>query len=662
MNCLVSNHRKRGASLIEILVVIVIFVVGILASVQVFPGGLAILRQNRSNTVANALARAELERMKSQKDQSFDALLAVNYPIVLPGVREIELDIQRLPTDINPPVQVTDLDNTGLLSDADGGLGNWWLFSGANAMRQIIGEGRRIPSARFVDGPTGTRFGGVLALQYGPLFLNIQSASPVNPANLVPFVVYGNELVRRFTDADLSSDFPLRDDYVSWVEDDGEFFTLPQGAYRPGAPVDRNYRVSARVQFSDGTVQDLVRVVPVPAAASGAQRYNISHDFKVVFSGVGPAVTRVEPDTVQIARLFDEVATFYTEAQIQANPGLLDDAVYQYQRLDDQLGIFLFHPQGSQYQERRGRGRIPMRAFVDYNVLDWRIIRDDFRIGTSAPYHQKLLVESLKVSGNRGADGLNYLGLGFPAANGTVTPAQRDFVLFDRDTGAVILPNSYTIDKSLGLLRFVDVDNNAANGLSADVVYAGTTAAARIDDIRNRAVRALYQANGEYAVQPVKAFNRYRATFSSTLGVGQCYIGGTDAAAPLSLDRRIYFPLSEIGKQVVVSEIVYEDGAAVRKKLTEQVFLIRAPGPTDWNRYAFIDIQDKDPAAVRFNYSLGYAVRSVRGASVGVRVLWNPSSFSLTGDSATNMTRMRQWLGQMRRVTTETFLLKGAEN
>lgn len=662
MNLFVPSYRKRGASLIEILVVIVIFVVGILASVQVFPGGLAILRQNRSNTVANALARAEMERMKSNRDHSFNALIAANYPTVLPGVREIELDIQRAPNDINPPAQVTGLDNSGLLSDVDGGLGNWWLFSGANAMRQIIGEGRTIPAARYVDGPLGARFGGVLAVQYGPLFLNIQSASPSNPSNLVPFVVYGNDLVRRFSDFDLSSDFPLRDDYVTWIEDDGEYFTLPQGAYRPGAPVDRNYRVSARVQFSDGTVQDLVRVVTVPAAAMGTPRYNISHDFKVVFSGAGPAVTRVEPDTVQIARLFDEVTTFYTEAQIQGNPGLLDDAVYQYQRLDDQLGIFLFHPQGSQYQERRGRGRLPMRAFVDYNVLDWRILRDDFRVGSSAPYQQKLLVEGLKVSGERGGDNLVYQGLGFPAANGTVTPAQRDLVIFDRETGAVILPNSYTIDKSLGLLQFVDVDNNSANGLSADVVYAGTTTAQRVDDIRGRAVRALYEAKGEYAVQPVKAFNRYRATFSSTLGVGQCYVGGTDPGAPLSLDHRIYFSRSEIGKQVVVSEIVYEDGGGARKKLTEQVFLIRAPGPSDWNRYAYIDIQDKDAGAVRFNYSLGYAVRSVRGASVGVRVFWNPSSFHLTTDSNTNLERMRQWLGQMRRVTTETFLMKGADN
>lgn len=662
MKGLVFNARRRGSSLIEILVVIVVFTVGILAAVQIFPGGLAILRQNRSNTVANALARAEMERLKADVAQIPVAILPVNYPIVTPLIREIVFDLDRRPTDISPPSQVNGLDQAGTLSDVDGGLGNWWLFSGANTMRQIIGEGRRIPSPRYVDGPSGTRFGGVITLQFGPLFLNIQSASPTNPANLVPFVVYGNDLVRRFTDNDLSSDFPLRDDYVVNIEDDGEYLTLPQGAYRPGPIFNRNYRISARVQYADGTVQDLVRVVQVPSAAFGAQRFNISQDLKLVFAGAGPAVVRAEPDTIQVARLFDEVTTFYTEAQIQANPGVLDDAVYQYQRLNDQIGIFLFHPQGSQYQERRGRGRIPLRAFIDYNVLDWRIIRDDFRIETSAPFQQKLLLESLKVAGNRGVDGNVYTGMGFPVADGTATPKERDFVVMDRETGAIILPNSYTIDKSLGILRFVDVDNNAANGLSADVVYAGDTVASRINDIRSRPVRAFYQANGEYAVQPIKAFTRYRATFSATLGVGQCYIGGTDTFAPLSLDRRIYFPLSDMGKKVVVGEIWYEDGAAVRKKLTEQEFLIQAPGPTDWNRYAYIDIQEKDPSAVRFNYDMGYAVRSVRGASVGVRVFWNPSSFTLTGDSNSNLVKMNTWLGQMRRITTETFLMKGAED
>ncbi len=664
MNFRGMSTKQRGSSLIEILVVIVIFTVGILAAVQVFPGGLAILRQNRSNTVANALARAEMERLKEDAAQMPDAILSVTYPMATPTVREVEFDLQRTPNDLNPPPQVTALDQTGQLSDVDGGLGSWWLFSGANTMRQIVGEGRRIPAPRFVDGPTGARYGGVLAVQFGPLFLNFLNASPADPTQFVPFVVYGNDLVRRITDADLSSDFPLREDYVCFVEDDGEYMTVPQGPYRPdlaAGALTRSYRVSARVQFSDGSRQDLVRVIRLPAALQNAPRFNLNQDLRVIFAGAGPAVTRVEPDTVQVARLFEEVTTFLTEAQIGTNAGVLDDAVYQYQRLNDQLGVFLFHPQGAQYTERRTRGRLPLRARVDYNVLDWRNIRDDFRVPRTAPYQQKLLLESLKVAGNRGPDNRVYTGLGFQVSTGPGLPIERDFVVMDRETGATLMPNSYRVDMSTGVLTFIDVDNNIANGLSSNLVYAGSAVISTVDDVRNRAFRAFYQANGEYAIQPVKAFSRYRATFSSSLGAGQCYIGGTDIAAPTSLPTRVYFPLSDLGKKVVVSEIWYTDGGGVRKKLTEQEFIINAPGPTDWNRYGYLDIREKDPTAVQFDYNFGYAVRNVRGASVGVRVLWNPASFSLTADPNENLTRMNNWLGQMRRITTETFLMKDIE-
>ncbi len=226
--------KQGGSSLIEILVVIVIFTVGILAAIQIFPGGLTILKANRSNTVANALARAEMERQKAENDQLPDGIFSSTYPAISPVLRELEIDLQRRPTDISPPPQITGMDNTGQLFDADGGLGAWQLFSGANSTRQVIGEGRRIPAARFVDGPTGTRYGGVLNLQYAPLFLEININDP--DLGQIPFIIYGNDLVRRITDNDISTGFPLRQDYVTFVEDDGEFMTIPQGPYRPDLP------------------------------------------------------------------------------------------------------------------------------------------------------------------------------------------------------------------------------------------------------------------------------------------------------------------------------------------------------------------------------------------------------------------------------------------
>lgn len=663
MQALAFGRRRRGASLIEILVVIVVFTVGILTAVQVFPGGLTVLRANRSNTVANALARAEMERLKATVEQMPEAVLSAAYPF-RGGFREIELDLQRRPGDFTPPA--TGLDRNGTLFDADGGLGNWALYSGANIGRVVVGEGRTIPSPRFIDGVGGTRFGGLLTLQFAPLYLDVFVNDPT--LGRIPFVLYGNDLVRFIVDG-VPANQRLRRDYTAFVDEDGLELTVPQGPFRPDlAPgaFSRNYRVSARVLFSNGgnlVAQDLVRVVRIPMpTAANAPRLNVPVDLGTLFADPSGTLTfeRVEPDTVQVARLFDEVTTFFTEAQIQSSPNLLDDAVYQYQRVNDRLGMFLFHPQGAQYFERRGgQSRVPLRVRVDYNVLDWRLIRDEFRVPSDAPFQQKLILDSLKVLRDQDVDRRPYQGLGFPVPDGTGAQVATDFLVVDQDTGAVIAPNSYTVDKSLGVIRFIDVDGNLNNGLSADVIFQGRANADRVLDIRNRALRAVYMARGEFAVRPIKAVSRYRLTFSSTLGIGQAYVGGTDVSAPASLPTRIYFPLSDIGKKVVVGEIWYQ-AAGQRRNLVEQEFLIQAPAAGDWSRYAFIDIREKDPAATAFDFSFGYAAREVRGASVTVEVTWNPSFFTILEDPAENLRQLGIWLGQTRRVTTESFLMKGA--
>ena len=65
---------------------------------------------------------------------------------------------------------------------------------------------------------------------------------------------------------------------------------------------------------------------------------------------------------------------------------------------------------------------------------------------------------------------------------------------------------------------------------------------------------------------------------------------------------------------------------------------------------------------VRFDQAgsaYGYAVRRVKGASVAVRVLWNPAVFQLGTDAAENLERFEVWSRNWRRTTTETFLQRG---
>lgn len=672
-----TAHRRtqRGSSLLEILVVIVIFTVGILAAVQVYPGGLNVLRANRSNSVANALNRAEMERLKNEVEQMPVAVLPLTYAF-RGTYRELELDLQKRPTDLMP-TGATGLSTNGIITDADGGIGKWQLYSGANVARYVVGEGRRIPGPRFVQTATGTEFGGVMNLQFAPVFIETGfEYSDPSSADAVffnkPHVVYGNDLIRRIVDtAPVGS--RMRQDYTVFVDDEGLEMTVPQGPYRSDLAVgsaSRFYRVSARVQYTTpaGTAtQDLVRVLGVTMAANGVPRINYPVGLAALFAVATPGYTfeRVEPDTLQVARIFEDVSTgnFLTEAQISARPEILDDAVYQYKRLNDRLGVLLFHPKGASYTERRNRGRFPLVAKVDYNVHDWRNLREDFRIPRPVPYQHKLLMESLKVLGNLDKDGTpNTTGIGFQVrVNGGGPLEYVDFLLLDRETGAVYTKSSYRVDKSRGIVYFNDLDNNPANGLTCDVIYSGMTTATRIPDVSGRSVRAIFQANGDFAVQLVKATTDYRPTFSQTLGFGQCYVGGTDVSAPSSLPTRLYFPLSDAGKKVIIGEAWYTDAGGNRKSLTEQEFIIRAPSGVDWGALAYVDLQEKDASAAGFDFSFGYALRSVRGASVTIRTTWNPSTFALSNDPVANLSKLNAFYTQTRRTSTETFLMKGAQ-
>ena len=55
------NRHRLGTTLVEVLVVIVVFLVGILAVIQIFPKGYQILLLTRGKSVSQALARDTME-------------------------------------------------------------------------------------------------------------------------------------------------------------------------------------------------------------------------------------------------------------------------------------------------------------------------------------------------------------------------------------------------------------------------------------------------------------------------------------------------------------------------------------------------------------------------------------------------------------------------
>lgn len=681
--------------MIEILVVIVVFLVGILGVIQVFPGGLSILRTTRNNTVATSIGRAELERLKGNAEGIAEQILPVSYEVLADGSLRITTDPNRQPRELMPAA--TRVDPNGEVWDGAIDRGYWPKVSGANVFSRVLGEGRTVPAPRFVGLGSGGIYGGLMTLQFAPIYYARDTGTGLGQPGVLS--VYGNTLVRRHGDRQdddaFNADPPYRGTFNSiyyFVEDDDtgdsdpfqnqDQIWLPRPWYPSGFSDPAGYRVS--FTFRHGNPPDVKQfdviyslsldpknppayaqlfgkywVISVPKLISQPDLYGRQLYDEAKYQGV-------DYDSLTVARQFTELTpggAFSTE-----DP-------FQFKVLSANLGFLLINPIAFDYKIIKPQGREVLQAKADYTVFDWRIIKDEFRAPDASPYQQKLMLTNLKVLNNLGPDGLRYNGLGITLP-GVAGGTNQDFLLLDMESGGIILGNStslpkdqvgYTVDKSSGLLTFNDVDNDPSNGQSAYVVFPDvsdpsgwSTKPTLVPDIRGRTVRALYQAVGEWSPHVLKASLNYRITHAgspASLQAGECYVGGSNDNGD-GLPTRIYFPPTDIGRKVVVGEIWYRDVNNLRQVLQDQEFQIRSSVNDPFGR-PFVDIRDKDPNATVFDYTSGYAVRRVRGASISVRVLWNPQAFTLGQDEVANLGGLERWMRGWRKQETETFLMGG---
>jgi hypothetical protein len=224
----------------------------------------------------------------------------------------------------------------------------------------------------------------------------------------------------------------------------------------------------------------------------------------------------------------------------------------------------------------------------------------------------------------------------------------------------VTTPNVYiSVNKSNGLITVRDLDDSTP-GTQANLMLPDGQIQTNVT-IDNRAVRALYMARNEFAVQVLKAPSLYNITYGRP-GVGQYYIGGSGAFGE---PTRIYFPKADAGRKVTIGVINYRrSGDASPRQILDQDFVIRYPVGSNPSGLPCIDVADVDSQATTLDAtadarSFGYAVSGVKGASVAVRTVWNPQFFRLGEDTAQNMTKVNQWGRGWRRSTNETYLEQG---
>lgn len=704
------KNRQSGTSLIEILVVIVVFLVGILGLVQVFPLGLGVLRTTNAMTLANSLSKHELERINSQSGQIPELIAPVTY---LPG-NTILINSSKNWNDLLPVtdtlgqgrIQVVTKDGSDrypagtrvaeVLIDPTTSIGGWQKVSGSNHFTRVFGEGRRAPAPRQVGG----YYGSLLQLQFAPIYYFRDTGTGLAANGLVQ--IYGNDLTRR----DGASDNRVPDALLD--ADDYAFYTMPgyfatdatQTPYpnedqfwvgsvlNGGGAIPHRLRVSVSFGHQGAAGTEEIQLVTEASFAESnslapGQQYMTLVNNRYWVISIPRLLTKpgsiyapadylgADVSSMRVQRLYEELPI--GSAFDPNNP-------YEFIMLDSGdstisvagMGNVLINPAAFDAKVSSDRGLEPLHARADYTVFDWRIIKDDFRVPREGtPLSVKLALNSIKPLSGLGTDSLTRTGLELSVPNlaGQVISATtgkqipQDFVLVDMQTGGVVLGNSaaagssYTVNKRTGVLEFNDLDSGTA-GIQSQIslpdssIAGGWTTPVTVT-MDGRSVRAFYMGTNEWAVQPHKAADSYSvSTFALGVGLmpGQCYVGGSatnGGGASIGQPTRLYFPLSDLGHRVSVSEIWRNNGGNI-ELLQDRDFQIAGTEQVEGQTLAYAEV-----GSPMSNARTGYAVRGVAGLTMKVRVLWNPESFEFQGTPEENFDTLEVWSRSWRHIETQ---------
>jgi type II secretory pathway pseudopilin PulG len=647
MKTLTRSRLQIGTSLIELLVVIVIFLIGILAIAQVFPGGFRIIAGTRAASTAASLARSEMDRLRGTGSQIPEQIVPALYRYSSGGL-VIEANPQQSEEDLGPQGAAINAQGN-VLNDAGQSIGPWQYVSGPNNVRRVIGEGTIAPAPRAV----GTDFGGLMTLQFGPAVHVPGSTSVVN------LFIYGNDLdkIEGTPAAPGTQALPGYSYYV-----DSKDPTDPV-LYIPESTKAHSYKLSLTGYVVSGgkeLARDFIAAPPINVPASVTPAYDTVH-IAPLLVGAGESLAGFDFESLRLARMFDQVSTFDSDNPYQYK--LVNEAPADADGTIKSFGVMLINPAAYKFSEKVVSGQsTPLRVRADYDVFDWRIVKEDFRVPDQMPYEFRLKLTNLKHRNGYEPDNKLYLGLNVKVPDEAGGFESRDVVIMDLQTGGVYSKRAFTVDYSLGLIAFIDSDNNPANGIQVGLIAPGATAPSTVD-AAGRAVRIYYEANGEWSPQVLMPAAFYTQGQSPTPLPGQYYVAPPAGAKPAGAntawknnDTFIRFPRSDAGKTVMVDELWYAvSGDSAPHVLRGQSFLLKGEG-TD----SILLITDNVRDAIGADFSNGYAVRGVKGASIRVRVLYNTASVSFGNDNAQNLTKFEEWSREWRQVNTESVIERGA--
>lgn len=605
---------RSGTSLIEVLVTLVVFLVGMVSVLRMFPGGFLSMRQTENSTLAHRLAQAEIERWEGR---------SANLPS---GI----LPYGRFSSSAKANSVLSDIDPANL---TDPILPGQYYYSDVNKFRRIIGEATRIP----VPSASNWNAGSIYILGYSPI--------AVDNTDPRPLIIYGGEMTRKPLPSDLRNlelkwyneyaiDYKQALLYVKPFPGHARKFNLTYSYWADAGgmklntvmdPFDPKDRDHPGITIDPPTAQQIddgYQIVVIPDLL-GNPVYNTTG-----FNGI-------DEGSDSLHREFEEL--IHTAPWSNTDP-------YEFKLVRTVSGVVAFNPLGYGYMEMTSRGREPLTAHIDYTVLDWHIIREERKLpdvfNSAADQDLKLTLRFIKKAGETmEADGSVYGGLA-PDGPNYLT---YDILAVDVETGRVYSKDSLTADGTPvfivnykdGVLRFdPDFIETSLNDPTAQSPFQGKT------------FRIYYQADGDFALQPFKAYDVYRRSYAPPLDYRQYYF----AESSPGTFGRMYFPRCYAGCTVAVDYSYRVNGETIDRYANGETYQISEDTEQVGEKeYCYIDLL----ATLQSIYGGGaditfQRISKVYGTSVGARVVWRETGRRLRA-------------GSWRRIDLQTYLTRASD-
>lgn len=647
-NRVLWSPGRRGVSLVEVLVVLVVLIVGFAAMARLFPEGFASLGYTANATQATAFMKFREDALRQAQENLPDAVAGID-----PNSGAIRASLT--PQDFLGVFRQFNISGT-LVDDP--------RFSDVNQARRVIGEHLVVP-------PPGTAPNGERASLYRPLFGPLYSTSAMAPAAL-GLSVYAGTPLRRV----VFQDPPAPENWFALSE---------LGDFGYGIDYDRQL-----LYFNPSPISRDFKLEYTFHATGGARGHSPSN----LTITITPNSTTYSLTGALGGAALDHGSEFLHRRFVDRTGNAFTADPYEYKVYDSIFGLIGFNPLASvvPLPKQQGRG---LTAQLDYDVDDWHILHEDANITLQPADPDGSLLSSgtptgdeayvIKLSSNalkklqETEDTVNFVA-GQPITSNTYeylglqryypdTPSRTgtpgvDLVIVDLETGFQIDSRtlqkggnngSGEIDYDAGVIHLWKYQGRSSgNPLQWSLPFSmqgGSTTTVGLDPAGRR-VRVYFRTYNDIGVATFKPYNRYFMQTNPAVIQARDYF-------PYQYGYVLFPPMD--GEKTVALDYRYlardpsDPSNASRYQLRQvlaEMHQVTMPGtPASppiaapynrlwWARVAHADPSAAgDPAGDPDVVPGSVVVTGVRGASIHTHVVWKDGSRWRHRQRATVLTR-----------------------